>query len=451
MAIGQAKQPVGVSLRVKKFYRGAFPLQIREVETGTLVKELKGHQEGTYGVCFDATGERLGSAGADGSVKIWELKTEQKERTLKGHIGSALAVDFNPKGDRITSSGIDGKILAWDLETDRSKVIGRDSGVLHGLALGAKQSFWDDRVFCVRFTPDGKSIVAGSRSGLKAYDATGSGTLPLFQLQIGVVKRWWFSPDGSTLITVGNQIHAWDTASGSRRYTLEGQGSKVLELAFNAGGDRLFAGLMDGRILCWNVLTGELLEDVAAHEQRISQFRFTPDSKYLLTSGADKTVAYWAVSPLKELSRWKFDEVPGTAAFTQDNKTMAFAFSNGEIQILDAASGELRCKIQGHGGDPFAFATREVTRAGVSSMAFSEDGSRLATFGVDETLKLWDATSGENVLDVPAKDLLGGKIVEFSQNRILLASSRKWIELSANAPVTLQGPPSPSVGGEDPN
>jgi WD40 repeat protein len=232
---------------------------------------------------------------------------------------------------------------------------------------------------------------------------------------------------------------------GSRKYTLDVQGSKVFRLAFNKEGDRLFAALTDGKILCWNILTGELMEEVVAHEQRISQFRFTPDNKYLLTSGADKTVAYWAVSPLKEQSRWKFDEAPGTVAFTKDNKTIAFVFSNGEIQILDAATGELRCKIEGHGGNPFAFATKKVTRASVSSMVFSDDGSRLATLGQDETLKLWDTTSGENVLDVEANELLGGQIVEFSQDRIVMATSRKLIELSANDPVTLQESPKTSA------
>ena len=189
-------------------------------------------------------------------------------------------------------------------------------------------------------------------------------------------------------------------------------------------------------MFCWNVLTGELLEDVAAHKARISQFRFTPDFKSLLTAGTDKTVAYWTASPLKEQSRWTFDEVPGAVAFTNDSKALAFAFSNGEIRVLDAQSGELRCRIQGHGGDPFAFANKKIAKAGVSSMVFSDNGGRLATLGYDEMMKLWDTTTGANVLDVNANDLLGGRIVEFSKDRMVLATSKKRIELLAGDPVS---------------
>ena len=226
IALGQAKQPVTGRLRTKKFYSGELPIQVRDAATGNLVKELRGHREGTYGIRFDANSERIVSAGADGSVKIWDLKKGIQRMTLKKHEGAVLSVDFDPSGNRIASAGLDGNVLVWDLGTGRSKTVGTEDGVLRGLALGAKETIGDSRVFSVRYAADGKAVVTGSFSGINAYDGDGSGPLPLFDLQIGVVKRTGLSPDGDTLVTVGNQIHVWDTETGSRRHTLEGQGSK---------------------------------------------------------------------------------------------------------------------------------------------------------------------------------------------------------------------------------
>jgi hypothetical protein len=74
-----------------------------------------------------------------------------------------------------------------------------------------------------------------------------------------------------------------------------------------------------------------------------------------------------------------------SVAFSPDGGRLASGSYDGTVRVWDAASGQPLLSLQGHTG-------------GVASVAFSPDGRLLASGSYDKTLKVWDAGTGQPLL-----------------------------------------------------
>jgi hypothetical protein len=72
-------------------------------------------------------------------------------------------------------------------------------------------------------------------------------------------------------------------------------------------------------------------------------------------------------------------------AFRADGKQLASASSDNTVKVWDLVTGQELLTLEGHSSD-------------VCAVAFSPDGTRLATAGRDGTIKLWDAATGQEAL-----------------------------------------------------
>ena len=68
-----------------------------------------------------------------------------------------------------------------------------------------------------------------------------------------------------------------------------------------------------------------------------------------------------------------------------DGKRLASASVDQTVKVWDATSGQEMLTLKGHTG-------------AVMSVAFSPDGKRLASASGDQTVKVWDATTGQETL-----------------------------------------------------
>ena len=118
-------------------------------------------------------------------------------------------------------------------------------------------------------------------------------------------------------------------------------------------------------------------------------------------------------APSLELPREGLDLV----TFSPDGNTLASADFDGQIELWDVASGQMRVTL------PSQFASL------VSGIVFSPDGNTLASVS-DNSIQLWDAASGEARLILPVSDLVTDLV--FSPDGKILAS------VSLDARITLR-------------
>lgn len=63
-------------------------------------------------------GRTVATAGAAGTVRIWDMATGAERLTLEGHGGIVWGIAFSPDGTRLASAGDDGQVRVWALDTD---------------------------------------------------------------------------------------------------------------------------------------------------------------------------------------------------------------------------------------------------------------------------------------------------------------------------------------------
>jgi dipeptidyl aminopeptidase/acylaminoacyl peptidase len=80
--------------------------------------------------------------------------------------------------------------------------------------------------------------------------------------------------------------------------------------------------------------------------------------------------------------------------FSPDGRRIASGGGDRTVRVWDAATGQEALTLLGHAG---GVALRGLT-SGVSSVAFSRDGRRIASAGVDGTVRVWDAATGQEAL-----------------------------------------------------
>lgn len=196
-----------------------------------------------------------------------------------------------------------------------------------------------------------------------------------------------FSPDGKTLASASDDrtVKLWNVASRACTATLEGHRQHVLSVAFNPDGKTVASAGEDAAIQLWDVATGANTATLKGHTRGVACLAYSPDGKTLASGSWDKTIRLWDVATGEGIILRT--ESTHTLRYSPDGKTLAAAGGGGPrgaIRFLDAAAGERT-------------ANSEASMVMISCLAYGADGKTLASVCQDPTIRLWDVASGKNV------------------------------------------------------
>ena len=184
----------------------------------------------------------------------------------------------------------------------------------------------------------------------------------------GIIIEIQYSPDGSRLAVASNTgIWIYDAQTGEELDLLTGHTNRINSIAFSPDGRMLASGSSDSTIRLWDAATGEHLHTLKGHVYSVRNVAFSPDS-LTITSSGDGNLHLWDVR-------------------TGEHLRTLVSFDSYEKRHLwhPRTREHLRTLIVGGdwligGGHPL-----------------SPDGNTLVSWKADGTLHLWDAATGEHL------------------------------------------------------
>jgi WD40 repeat protein len=322
---------------------------------------------------------------------MWRLGT-----TRMRHLGEVRQVAFTPNG-QVASVGDDAQFVHWDVKTGMATKRVALFERISPSDLNAKQieimNLMDRRgtssakyyYASAEVTADGKSLVWSTPGKVRFLDVASGKEKAAFDFKGEKLGPATISRDGRLLArsVFGSERNAdlsvFDVSSGKEIHKLRcalGELPDILCFSRNA---RYLAASASNQISLWDLATGKRIRRYEM-PQLVTALSFTPrDGK--LASASSQGVAFWDLKSDEETATLSVDDIPACAmAFSPDGSTLATSGGDNTILLWDIDKAAVKTKLSG-------------MHAHVSALAFSSDSNCLISGCVNGDICTWDLTT----------------------------------------------------------
>jgi cytochrome c len=221
--------------------------------------------------------ERAATAGADGRIAIWTIGKTEPDTVLEGHTGPIVALALSPDGATLASASWDRTVRLWPLAGGAPRVLDEHTQNVNGVA----------------FTADGKALVSVSYdlsvriwplSGTQAPTVVSMPT-PLNAVAAGA--------DGEIAVGGADGKVYFLTPSGERAGEVAAGPRPVISMALSPDGALVAAAGIGGTVAVIDRKARTLARTLVGPGLPVWSVVFSPDSRTLLTGGADNIIRRW--------------------------------------------------------------------------------------------------------------------------------------------------------------
>jgi len=326
----------------------------------------------------------LAAAGQDQVIWLYDLVFDDPPKKLGCHVQTVLDLAFRPDGRRLVASAGDA-LKTWDLDeiADSYVVPEASRPTLREIAID----------------PQGRFVAAcGYESRVWLWEAKGQRLVRSIDIaekeKNEDLRTISFSPDG-TMMAFGcasGLILVVNPETGATIGRFPGHQKGVRAVRFDPGGGRFFSVGDDGTLRAWDLATGRN-QVLARVSSPIWSLAVDPRGRRLSIGETqaqrkqEQAVRVWDLATLREDHRLRGHTGPiSSLAYSADGTRLASASYDGTIRVWDVEARRLACgPLKGHRGI-------------VKDVAFTPDGHRLASGGADATIRIWSMAEGQDLL-----------------------------------------------------
>ena len=416
---------------------------------------------------FNSDGSQVAFAANDGRAYIWSidgthlLTTPQANSKLLrvgffAHDTKLVTVAFGLSNDRASSS-----VQIWDIDHGKQSVL-----------LSAELTkcptcthLHTNRISSAELSESGKYLITSSVDKSARIWSLDAGVEFVASLEghIDSVESAHFSQNEKYIITSSSDqtvtLWSWneEDRAAAKIVSLLGHQNWVKDARLSADNSSAISASRDGTVRYWSI-TGNPLHSIAGEHSPVSDVAYSPDGGLMLTLDGTSSATILSETGLS----YKLSKAGGTiltAGFSPTGELIGTGSDNGFLDLWDRSRRHQR-RIEKKGfqtsilgiafsadGSQIATASSDTEadiwkttgehlltlsghRSAVNSVAFSPDGKYLVTGSKDRTLKLFLTTRKEAVASASHEDAVqevdfsadGTRIVSAS----LDASARLW-------------------------
>jgi WD40 repeat protein len=310
------------------------------------------------------------------------------------------------KGPTMQSLSPDGQVLAVADGSNGSIRLLSVTDPVHPALLGTAVPAAPGQQFAVSFSPDGRTLAAGSSKGVVQLWDVGDPTAPV---RVGEpIQRFpsgvfgvVFTPDGSTLLAggAGGSIVRWSLVDPVHPTELPGLPTidLVQTMAISPDGSLLAVGGKAADLQLWSLsepgsLAGppgpSLVATVPGAQVTVTASAFSPTGGTLAVGSRDGAVTVWDVTdpaaPTQiDAGLLPFTNIANVLVFSSDGSLLAAGGSDGTVRAWRTADWAPVDEM-GHPGP-------------VTGLAATADGTSLFSSAADGTTRLWPTTGSSIV------------------------------------------------------
>jgi cytochrome c len=237
---------------------------------------LRFHADAVNAVAWLGDG-RAATAGADGRIAIWTAGKAEPDAVLEGHAGPVVALATSPDGATLASASWDHTVRLWPLAGGTPRVLDGHSQNVNGVV----------------FSADGRAVMSVSYDqSVRIWPLSGAQT-PTVAAMPTPLNAVAVSRDGEIAVGGADGKVYLLTAGGARAGEVAAGPRPVISIAISPDGTQVAAASIGGAVAVIDRKARTLARTLVGPGLPVWSVAFMPDSRTLLTGGADSIIRRW--------------------------------------------------------------------------------------------------------------------------------------------------------------
>ena len=303
-------------------------------------------------------------------ISVWHVNTGECIAHLRGHTAKVYALSFSPNGRLLASGDIKGTLREWDVTTEQPvRVFSEYAGKL---------------IVIPNYTPSGRLRTAGVyKSTVVVWDVDSDKKIDAFEHR-GNIDAIHFSNGTDLAVASSIDFKVWRLATPCSISSIVGHTRIPFSVKFSSDGHRLVS-VGEGNATDWDIALKQP-RPLRGAKANICDVFFTVDGnvRALCKKGNTATVCDIETHQIIAILDTPHEDIT-SGYFSVTGNLWACPIKGGNIYVWDGSGKETI--LRGHTDY-------------IESIAFSPDDERMASVSRDQTSRVWDVKSGEQIISL---------------------------------------------------
>lgn len=428
--------------------------RVWDATTGRSIRVLRGHTHNVSSVALSADGKRLLTGSWDRTLRLWDVRTGRCLAELCGHAGIITAVCLDAEGRIAVSGSWDGSLRVWDLESKRCiRALPGHRGLVTSVALASSAQViasgsWDNTVRLWDLPQPGPTLCRPQFSRRPVLPALEVEHAALIELA-GELERALERDDlDSALRFLGRlQERAEDgrvdlakfyprllprvaTQSLEQVETKAEHPGEAEVCACDAHGSTLVVLDRKGRVWRWMGRAREFLGEVDPAAGPMRAVAASPGLRWLACAGLGRVVQVRDLTSEREYGLAGHLSLVSALAWLGPERLASGSYDQ-TIRLWDVSSGQCLAVLAGH-------------EAQICCLATDPQGERIASGDWKGEVRVWDVPTGACVWRLRLTDVPVSALAFAGSTGLLVGrqdgslSCWRWSEPEVNRDVPLE-------------